>query len=131
MEKKIEKNALKSHRERVEEMNKFLDSLSDASFHTSLRLICSIMICLKSDPAKAVTRSSVVWNVIVKEVETNMVFYANMAFMHLEYQCTISTLLNIRSRNCNKANRSFQIFVENSDEDLLIVTPANSTLNFL
>jgi len=31
MEKKIEKNALKSHRERVDEMNKFLDSLSDVS----------------------------------------------------------------------------------------------------
>lgn len=29
MEKKVEKNALKSHRERVDEMNKFLDSLSE------------------------------------------------------------------------------------------------------
>jgi hypothetical protein len=29
MHKRVEKGALKSHRERVEEMNKFLDSLSD------------------------------------------------------------------------------------------------------
>ena len=29
MEKKVAKNALKSHRERVEDMNKFLDSLSE------------------------------------------------------------------------------------------------------
>jgi len=33
MEKKIAKNAAKSHRERVDEMNKFLDSLSDVWFH--------------------------------------------------------------------------------------------------
>jgi protein FAM32A len=29
LEQRIEKNAVKSHRERVDEMNKFLDSLSD------------------------------------------------------------------------------------------------------
>jgi hypothetical protein len=29
MAKKIEKNALKSHRERVEDLNKYLDSLSE------------------------------------------------------------------------------------------------------
>ena len=37
MAKKIEKNALKSHRERVEELNKFLDSLSDVSSLSSFQ----------------------------------------------------------------------------------------------
>ena len=37
MEKKIEKNALKSHRERVDEMNKFLDSLSDVRVAVTCR----------------------------------------------------------------------------------------------
>jgi len=31
MEERVRKNAVKSHRERVDEMNKFLDSLSDVS----------------------------------------------------------------------------------------------------
>jgi hypothetical protein len=53
MDKKIEKNALKSHRERVDEMNKFLDSLSDVRVVYWMRLMCSITICLKSAPAKA------------------------------------------------------------------------------
>ena len=54
MEKKVEKNALKSHRERVDEMNKFLDSLSEVSHRFFRVLMYSITTCLKSDPAKTV-----------------------------------------------------------------------------
>jgi protein FAM32A len=54
MEKRIEKSALKSHRERVDEMNQFLDSLSDVWFVRKSGLMGSIMICLKSGLAKEV-----------------------------------------------------------------------------
>jgi len=54
MEKRIEKSALKSHRERVDEMNKFLDSLSDVCFVRKNGLMGSIMICLKLDLDKEV-----------------------------------------------------------------------------
>lgn len=54
MEKKVEKSALKSHRERVDEMNKFLDSLSDVRFFCWILLMGSIMICLKSALANPV-----------------------------------------------------------------------------
>lgn len=49
MQKKIVKNASKSHRERVDEMNKFLDSLSDV-FSPGLQVAeeCSIMTCRRS-----------------------------------------------------------------------------------
>jgi hypothetical protein len=56
MEKKVEKNALKSHRERVDEMNKFLDSLSEVSHRFFRGLMYSITTCLKLDPAKTVPR---------------------------------------------------------------------------
>lgn len=52
LEKRIEKNAVKSHRERVEEMNKFLDSLSDVYRLGLSGLIYSIMTCLRLDQAK-------------------------------------------------------------------------------
>src|ERR1700737_284182 len=51
MEKKIEKNAVKSHRERVDEMNKFLDSLSEVSI-VFVGADFSIMICRRLGPAK-------------------------------------------------------------------------------
>lgn len=53
MAKKLEKNATKSHRERIEEMNKFLDSLSDVCPLFCFKAnVCSIMTCLKLDLAK-------------------------------------------------------------------------------
>ena len=53
LEKKIERNAVKSHRERVDEMNKFLDSLSDVCYCVYSPLTDSIMTCRKLDQAKA------------------------------------------------------------------------------
>lgn len=56
MAKKIEKNALKSHRERVEDLNKYLDSLSEVRT-PRLPLVCmgfdgcSITTCPKLDLA--------------------------------------------------------------------------------
>jgi hypothetical protein len=54
MDKKIEKNAVKSHRERVDEMNKFLDSLSDVR-SPLYDAYSSTMTCLKSDLAKTLS----------------------------------------------------------------------------
>ena len=45
LESKIKKNAFKSHRDRVEEMNKFLDSLSDVLLVRLSWLMFSIMTC--------------------------------------------------------------------------------------
>jgi protein FAM32A len=53
LEKKIEKNAVKSHRERVDDMNKFLDSLSDVCWSVFCPLTGSTMTCRKLDQAKA------------------------------------------------------------------------------
>jgi hypothetical protein len=55
MDKKIEKNAVKSHRERVDEMNKFLDSLSDVRSPNLYDAYSSTMTCLKSDQAKTLS----------------------------------------------------------------------------
>ena len=52
LEKKIERNAVKSHRERVDEMNKFLDSLSDVCCCVYCPLTGSIMTCQKLDQVK-------------------------------------------------------------------------------
>ena len=68
MEKKIEKNSLKSHRERVDDMNKFLDSLSDVRILCWMWLICSIMICLRLALVK-LCGNILMFSVITKGVE--------------------------------------------------------------